>query len=220
MTPCEKLGYKVGDKFEVVREVRTFKVGSVVQLSLDDGTDKPMFRGEYNNWYMDIITDVKPLAVRVKLTKSKQWLADAIHNHGAGWPDGAKWAVQNGASGKISFSFNGKPKRDDMTGWYISEGGFKHNFMIAGHKPQPNWHQTVLSRDEYFSTYPEVIGFDVGSGKDETVAANIEQHETLDTLMKRWEDAKATTQEAIQAEREAHAAVSAELKRRGWNEEA
>lgn len=86
----------------------------------------------------------------MKLTKSKQFLADAIHTSGKGWSDGANWAVQNGDHGRISFSEN-KPVRHGKTSW-MAEGGFKSKIEVCG--PQKNWHQTVLSREEYFSAYP------------------------------------------------------------------
>lgn len=43
MTPCEKLGYKVGDKFIVTKD-GTFSIGSLVSLYEDDGTGNPLFR--------------------------------------------------------------------------------------------------------------------------------------------------------------------------------
>lgn len=42
-TPCEKLGYKVGDKFEVVIE-DYFSKGSVVELYEDEGSMCPLFK--------------------------------------------------------------------------------------------------------------------------------------------------------------------------------
>lgn len=46
-TPCQKLGYKVGDKFEIIQENNDgFSVGTVVSLCKDDGTDMPLFAGE------------------------------------------------------------------------------------------------------------------------------------------------------------------------------
>lgn len=46
-TPCQKLGYKVGDKFQVLRDLITgFKEGATVTLFKDDGSDNPLFSGE------------------------------------------------------------------------------------------------------------------------------------------------------------------------------
>jgi hypothetical protein len=43
MTPCQKLGYKVGDKFKVLAKT-TFSIGSVVELYKDSGDDIPLFK--------------------------------------------------------------------------------------------------------------------------------------------------------------------------------
>ena len=43
MTPCEKLGYKVGDEFELTSDHFYYSVGDVATLAEDDGTTFPMF---------------------------------------------------------------------------------------------------------------------------------------------------------------------------------
>lgn len=45
MTPCEKLGYKAGDKFVVVKITPRcmVEVGGILELKYDDGTDTPYF---------------------------------------------------------------------------------------------------------------------------------------------------------------------------------
>jgi hypothetical protein len=46
MTPCEELGYKVGDKFRVIGNPRgNFAIGSIIELARDDGSTMPPFRG-------------------------------------------------------------------------------------------------------------------------------------------------------------------------------
>lgn len=45
-TPCQKLGYKAGDKFEIIRENNDgFLVGTIVRLCKDNGTAMPLFSG-------------------------------------------------------------------------------------------------------------------------------------------------------------------------------
>lgn len=46
MTPCEKLGYKVGDRFIMLGDlpVDCFSRGSIIELIKDDNTDVPKFR--------------------------------------------------------------------------------------------------------------------------------------------------------------------------------
>jgi hypothetical protein len=90
----------------------------------------------------------------MKLTKSKQFLADAIHASGKGWPDGANWACQHKRMKRVVFTMSAiKPHvLIEHNGWAVDGGcffsGFKHD------KLSPNWRQTVLSREEHFSAYP------------------------------------------------------------------
>ena len=69
LTPCQELGYKVGDKFEVLKSVCGFTKGRTITLYRDDGSDCPLFEGENSNHatcdgaegaYMSL-EDVKPL---------------------------------------------------------------------------------------------------------------------------------------------------------------
>ena len=46
MTPCQKLGYKVGDEFIIQKETCGFVKGQTVELYEDDGTNEPLFRGD------------------------------------------------------------------------------------------------------------------------------------------------------------------------------
>lgn len=86
-----------------------------------------------------------------QLTKSKQFLADAIHASGKGWLDGAVYATQDKTDPRIGF-WNKLPiKEGDQwkgAGWMGTANA------IPCTKLSPNWHQTVLSREEYFSAYP------------------------------------------------------------------
>lgn len=53
MTPCEKLGYNVGDKFKVIESLIDvwFEVGEVIILSYDDASFSPQFKRETNHTY-------------------------------------------------------------------------------------------------------------------------------------------------------------------------
>lgn len=44
MTPCEELGYKVGDRFEVLTGSEAFTAESIVELFRDDGSPAPLFK--------------------------------------------------------------------------------------------------------------------------------------------------------------------------------
>jgi hypothetical protein len=85
----------------------------------------------------------------MKLTKSKQFLADAIHASGKGWRHGAISAAQCKSDLSISF-YRDKPYKDGVNWW----GEHIDGADIPCEKLAPNWHQTVLSREEYFSVYP------------------------------------------------------------------
>ena len=149
MTPCEKLGYKVGDKFTVIKD-SYFEKGTIVALSEDDGSEVPWFTCGGVRRALIIGSNPDVEQTPSKLKPAKQALADAIHQNG-GWPQDSEWSVQNGEHGRISFSVN-KPVRHDSKSW-MAKGGF--NFKIEVCKPLKNWHQCVLSREEYYQAYPK-----------------------------------------------------------------
>ena len=43
ITPCEKLGYKVGDKFRMLEDYHDWRKGETVVLVYDDGSVCPLF---------------------------------------------------------------------------------------------------------------------------------------------------------------------------------
>lgn len=91
----------------------------------------------------------------MKLTKSKQFLADAIHASGNGWPDGASWACQSKTTYYIYFATGSTKPIRSCYGYRVCSGGiFLNEHTIRHDKLNQNWHQTVLSREEYFSAYP------------------------------------------------------------------
>lgn len=155
MTPCEMLGYKVGDKFEVVEKSYKFDAGDVVCLQKDDGTASPYFTNE-------IVKDEYPLGVAcflssvrnvAKLKPAKQALADAIHKNG-GWCQNADWSSVD-KSGLVAF-FNGcKPTRDGDEWLDRGDCEYVAGLLGCGVIRMQNWHQTILSRDEYLTAYPE-----------------------------------------------------------------
>lgn len=46
LTPCEQLGYKVGDKFVITGDSETFEKETIVELFEDDGSNIPLFKGK------------------------------------------------------------------------------------------------------------------------------------------------------------------------------
>ena len=85
----------------------------------------------------------------MKISKSKQELARIISENG-GWRDGAEFSAQD-KDGEV-FHYAAKPTINaGCEVWHhkgcIGEGEFTAETL-------PNWHQTILSRDEYFHMYP------------------------------------------------------------------
>ncbi|AHK11151.1 hypothetical protein S14_39 [Shewanella sp. phage 1/4] len=99
MTPCEKLGYKVGDLFEVVvTDSRFFNYCSVIRLLEDDNSHTPLFVlvsgscSEFGGKSFFHLDNVKPLKTDLtKITKpfgelDNQTKKDLL----CAWVDGAE----------------------------------------------------------------------------------------------------------------------------------
>lgn len=93
----------------------------------------------------------------MKISKRKKELARIISENG-GWRDGAEWAAQDSKMDdyplRICF-YENKPKISKGDTRWIDEK-FKKivGDGIKADKQIPNWHQTILSREEYFHLYP------------------------------------------------------------------
>ena len=88
----------------------------------------------------------------MKLGKSKLALAKVINENG-GWPERALWAVQDNC---IAFFLGGKPeyKSGDRC-WYSNSIDGACVGTITCDEKVTNWHQTILSREEYYNAYPK-----------------------------------------------------------------
>lgn len=88
----------------------------------------------------------------MKISNSKKQLAKIIHENG-GWRDGSEFTAQDGdGTGSIDF-FKSKPclDRDDR----LWKGDYDYgDRIVRADATVKNWHQTILSRDEYFHLYP------------------------------------------------------------------
>ena len=87
----------------------------------------------------------------MKISKCKKELARIISDNG-GWPERALWAVQDNC---IAFFLGGKPeyKSGDRC-WYSNCLDGACVGTITRDEKVTNWHQTILSREEYFHLYP------------------------------------------------------------------
>lgn len=183
MTPCEKLGYKVGDEFEVVGKSYKFDAGDVVYLQDDDGTGSPYFTNE-------IVKDEHPAGVAcflssikkvAKLKPAKQALADAIHQSG-GWPIEVHWLFSTSSRvGAISF-WVCRPKFNS-TDWF---GGVARRVTIVLNRCLPNWHQCILSRDEYFTAYPEQVKVEICNETKHKVEFEMESESEVTIKVSDW----------------------------------
>ena len=85
----------------------------------------------------------------MKISNSKKQLAQIIHENG-GWQDGANFSAQD-KDGEV-FHYTSRPSIGAGAEVWGHKGCIGHGEFEA--KTLPNWHQTVLSRDEYFHLYP------------------------------------------------------------------
>lgn len=85
----------------------------------------------------------------MKINKSKQELARIISENG-GWRDGCDFVVQD----KDSFVcfYEGKPTRCGDS--WKDKGDCQYRYGFNQDGTIQNWHQTILSREEYFHLYP------------------------------------------------------------------
>ena len=86
MTPCEELGYKVGDKFEVVGDHFHYSKGSIVTLYSDDGSDYPKFkRGNYKLYAkLDMVKPLKPTK-ETAMTKPNKYQFHSLSESDIDW---------------------------------------------------------------------------------------------------------------------------------------
>ena len=183
MTPCEKLGYKVGDKFKVVDGTGVhYAVGSFITLIHDDGSSCPRFNGVHSIFESgDSFFPLDFVEKVAKLKPAKQALADAIHQNG-GWSvaGDCNFATSN-RRGVVKF-FNQNPLRngDDWVSRPYSLS------WIDLHQQLPNWHQTILSRDEYFTAYPEQVKVEVNNETEHKVEAEMKSESEVTIKVSDW----------------------------------
>ena len=192
MTPCEMLGYKVGDEFEVISH-HAFKKGQVVTLHEDDGTECPLFSGDGGGAgvfdgvecsFATLNEQVRKIANKLK--PAKQALADAIHQNG-GWIEQANYAVQSGGNLRIHFTDDDKkPVRCAGGGWKCQYGFMFLGSTIPLKSKLKNWHQCILSRDEYFTAYPEQVKVYVKNETKHKVGVEMESESEVTIKVSDW----------------------------------
>lgn len=99
----------------------------------------------------------------MKISNSKKELARIIRENG-GWKEYCEWAVQDksgefGENSVILFEGKDKPIIDAGSSEWMCAEGYESDSHFGKHvcnadKLVKNWHQTILSREEYFHLYP------------------------------------------------------------------
>ena len=127
----------------------------------------------------------------MKLSKSKLALAKVINENG-GLADDSVYAAND--EGGIICGYSSKPNRSKLTSYFWSGG--QRNTWIRGIKT-PQWHQCVLSREEYYKAYPkaDADGWIEWKGGECPVGKNVtgdiklacgEKFDTTDMAMWNW----------------------------------
>lgn len=62
MTPCEKLGWRVGDRF-IAKDSDWFEDGQTVTLIWDDGDDEPEFQDQQGESWYEHISKMVPIVL-------------------------------------------------------------------------------------------------------------------------------------------------------------
>lgn len=88
----------------------------------------------------------------MKISNSKKQLAKIISENG-GWRDGAQFSAQD-KDGEV-FHYSAKPTIGAGREVWGHKGCIGYGEFPA--KTLPNWHQTILSREEYFHLYPAPV---------------------------------------------------------------
>lgn len=125
----------------------------------------------------------------MKISNSKKQLAQIIHEN-EGWVDGAEFSAQD-KDGEV-FHYATKPSIDKGSEVWGHKGCIGHGDFPA--KTLPNWHQTILSRDEYFHLYPapdadgwiEWGGGECPVGEDDRIDVKFSDGDTLFDVDSNW----------------------------------
>lgn len=141
-------------------------------------------------------------------SKGKRQLAELLIAAGVTkFPDGANWAAQGSVDLKASFYDGYKPKRG------FGETAFCGNYCGSLHDVQlpsliPNWHQTVLSRNEFDQVVEESLNLDKYC---ESVTHSVHVQPTFDQLLQDWRNAA-----DYAARKQAEADEAAALRDQRW----
>lgn len=133
----------------------------------------------------------------MKINNSKKELARVISENG-GWREGAQFSAQD-KDGEV-FHYAAKPTIGAGCEVWSYKGCIGEGEFTA--EKLPNWHQTILSRDEYFRLYPAP---DAKPEFCESVMRSIPEPEAKPTIEQLAADYQAKLDIATRAQEEADA---------------
>lgn len=116
----------------------------------------------------------------MKLKPAKQALADAIHQNGGWGVERFMYATSNYV-GMVKMFVN-KPKLENEN-W--NADGTQIGFAWLS-RPLPNWHQCILSRDEYFTAYPEEVKAAVNNETERRVDVEMKSESEMTIKVSDW----------------------------------
>lgn len=139
----------------------------------------------------------------MKISYSKKELARIISENG-GWRDGADTCSCDN-DGYVNF-FVGKPTRNGVSWFDNGDCEYVGGMVTPKYEKIKNWHQTILSRDEYFFLYQNKA---LENALDEPM---VEAKPTIEQLAADYRNAKAYAERKRQEADEAKADADAKLK--------
>lgn len=117
-----------------------------------------------------------------KLKPAKQALADAIHQNG-GWPNHCDCNFATSNDRHLACFFTERPVKGRFTEW---SGWVRVAVLSRTAKPLPNWHQTIISRDEYFTAYPEQVKVEVSNETEHKVDVEMKSESEMTIKVSDW----------------------------------
>lgn len=115
-----------------------------------------------------------------KLKPAKQALADAIHQNG-GWAEGGNFAAQD-KNASVTF-FVDKPWRCGFA-WEADDFECVSGFLAK--ETIGNWHQTILSSDEYFTAYTEQLKVEINNETEHKVEVEMTSESEMTIKVSDW----------------------------------
>ncbi|AHX01161.1 hypothetical protein M316_0096 [Nitrincola phage 1M3-16] len=154
MTPCEELGYKVGDKFEVLESSAGFTPGAIIELYEDDGSDCPIFKG-LNSQYKHCDGEE---GTYLELDNVKKIEGEKTHCQKLGYEIGDKFEVISDDEGVVPAGTLVTLTSDtnSRSPWFADDYGNKHSLWLHEVKKIEETPKPTSMKDLYPEYYKDV----------------------------------------------------------------